>query len=247
MLGLHLNDSKRLICVAVIASAAISGSVLAQEPDPEELLARMSAEIAQLESFVLSGDAYADARLDAGQIIEHSYDASMSVRKPAELRLTNRSGENTNEIIFANGVLTVFNTDRNFYAHTPIPEGFENAINFMLNDMGISAPLLEMVSQNVADLLLKDAAEVQYLGTSLFRGELHDHIAIRGPDVDVQIWIAAEGRPLPKKMAISSKFEGGAPRFVTFMDWNTSPNFSDESFKFVPPDAATQIEFDLGQ
>ena len=247
MLGLHLNVSKVLMVVTVITSAVISSDALAQEPDPEELLARMSAEIAKLESFVLSGDAYADARLDAGQIIEHSYDASMSVRKPAELHLTNRSSENTNEIIFADGVLTVFNTDRNFYAQTPIPEGFENAINFMLNDMEISAPLLEMVSQNVADLLLKDAAEVQYLGTSLFRGELHDHIAIRGPDVDVQIWIAAEGRPLPKKMAISSKFEGGAPRFVTFMDWNTSPNFSDESFKFVPPDAATKIEFDLGQ
>jgi len=92
----------------------MSGSALAQDPDPKELLSRMNAEIAKLDSFVLSGDAYADARLDAGQIIEHYYDAVMRVRKPSELRLTNRNAEFTGEIFFADGVLTVFNSGRNF-------------------------------------------------------------------------------------------------------------------------------------
>jgi hypothetical protein len=47
MLGLHLNVSKVLMVVTVITSAVISSDALAQEPDPEELLARMSAEIGQ--------------------------------------------------------------------------------------------------------------------------------------------------------------------------------------------------------
>jgi hypothetical protein len=243
MSGKNLSIFKRLFCVALIVGTAISGSVLAQEPDPKELLARMSAEIAKLDSFVLSGDAYADASLGAGQIIEHSYDASMSVRKPSELRMTNRNSEFTGEIFFDNGVLTVFNSGRNFYAKRPIPDGFENAVNFALNDLGIKAPLLELITQNFSDLVAQEGTDVEYLGTSLFRNEVHDHIAVRGPEVDMQIWIATDGRPLPRKMALSSKWEVGAPRFVTFLEWDTSPRFSSDSFKFVPPDGATEIKF----
>jgi hypothetical protein len=243
MLGTKLSIFKRLICVALIVGTANSGSVFAQEPDPIELLTRMSAEIAKLSSFVLSGDAYADARLDAGQIIEHSYDAVMRVQKPSQLRLTNRNSEFTGEIFFDNSIVTVFNSGPNFYAKKPIPDGFENAVNFALNDLGIKAPLLELITQDFADLVSSDETEVEYLGTSLFRGEMHDHIAVRGPEVDMQIWIAAEGPLLPKKMALSYKWEGGTPRFVTFMEWDTNPKFSSDSFKFVPPDGATEINF----
>ena len=243
MLRTRLGILKRLICVALIVGTANSASVFAQEPDPIELLARMSTEIAKLNNFVLSGDAYADASLGAGQIIEHSYDATMRVRKPSELRLTNHNSEFTGEIYFENGVLTVFNSGRNFYAKKSIPDGFENAVNFALNDLGIKAPLLELITQNFADLVSDEKTAVEYLGTSFFRGATHDHIAVRGPEVDMQLWIAAEGRPLPKKMALSSKWEVGAPRFVTFMEWDTSPDFSSETFKFAPPDGATEINF----
>ena len=243
MLGTNLRILRSLICVAFIVAAAISGSVLAQEPDPKELLARMGAEIGGLESFVLSGDVYADARLDAGQIIEHSYDASMSVRKPSQLRLTNLSGENTKELFFAGGVLTVFDTDRNYYAQKPIPDGFLNAIDFALNDLGIKAPLLELISRNFAESVSGGESEVAYMGTSLFRGEMHDHIAIRGPEVDMQLWIAAEPPHLPKKMALVSKWESGAPRFVGFMSWDTGAQLSDDTFDFVPPQGATEIQF----
>ena len=243
MLGTNLRIFRRLTCVAFIVIAVISGSALAQEPNPKELLARMSAEIAKLDSFVLSGDAYADASLGEGQIIEHSYDATMRVRKPSELRLTNENAEFTGEIFFENGVLTVFNAGRNFYAKKPIPDGFENAVNFALNDLGIKAPLLELITKDFAELVSHDDTDVEYLGASLFRGVRHDHIAVRGPEIDMQLWIAAEGRPLPRKFALSYKWEVGAPRFVAFMEWDTSPKFSSDSFTFTPPDGATEIHF----
>lgn len=243
MLQTNPSIFKKLFCVALIFGTAISGSVLAQEPDPKELLARMSAEIAKLDSFVLSGDVYADARLDAGQIIEHSYDVSMSVQKPSQLRLTNRSGENTKELFFDGGVLTVYDTARNFYAQKPIPDGVLSAIDFALNDLGIKAPMLEMISRNFFEKVTGGEAEVAYMGTSLFRGEVHDHIAIRGSEIDMQLWIAAEAPHLPKKMALVSKWESGAPRFVGFMSWNTSAELSDDTFDFVPPKGATEIQF----
>jgi hypothetical protein len=99
------------------------------------------------------------------------------------------------------------------------------------------------VSANIADDFLQDADEVRYLGTSLIRDEIFHHIGIRSQDVDVQIWIASEGRPLPGKLVISSKWEGGSPRFVAFFKWDTAPTFSRNLFRFEPPGDAIEVEF----
>ena len=106
--------------------------------------------------------------------------------------------------------------------------------------LSISTALL---TDQSADDFLQDADEVRYLGTSLIRDEIFHHIGIRSQDVDVQIWIASEGRPLPGKLVISSKWEGGSPRFVGFFQWDAAPTFSRDLFKFEPPDDAVEIEF----
>ena len=139
--------------------------------------------------------------------------------------------------------LTAYNSDRNFYAQKPIPDSVLAAIDFALNDMRILAPLLELISGKFAENVTGDEAEVAYMGTSLFRGDVHDHIAIRGPEVDMQLWIAADAPHLPKKMALVSKWESGAPRLVGFMNWDTSAELADDLFVFVPPKGATEIQF----
>ncbi len=233
----------RAVTVA-IAVSAFSTSASAQEVDAKALLEQMSAEIAGLDSFIVHGDAYADARLDAGQIIEHSSQVTLRLRRePGSIRITNRNAEDTEEIFFDDGLLSVYSTNDNFYAQTDIPQGVESMLDFAVNEVGIEAPLLDFVSANIADDFLQDADEVRYLETSLIRDELYHHIGIRSQDVDVQIWIASEGRPLPGKLVISSKWEGGSPRFVAFFKWDTDPDFPRDLFRFDPPDGAVAVEF----
>ena len=241
----------RLLTVSVVmgclATIICAGSAQAQDADARALLARMSREIAGLSTFIVSGDAYTDAWLDAGLVIEHSADVTMRVRRPGEMRLTKRESETTQEIFFSGGVLTVFNRSRNLYAQKEIPGDIGAAFEYAVNELGIDAPMLDFVSKDISGLLLEEAQEVRHLGTSLIRGRLFDHIAIREPEIDVQIWIAAEGRPLPGKMTITSKWKAGAPRFVAFLEWDTSPGFPSDALMFVAPDGATRIEFDLDQ
>ena len=243
MSGKKPSTSKWLTGVAIVLSGTLSGGALAQEPDPRVLLNRMSAEIAGLKSFVLSGEAYADARLDAGQIIEHSSQVTMRVRQPDAMYMTNRTSEDVKELHFDSGILTVYTKSRNFYAQKAGPENVDAAVDFAINEIGIDAPMLDFVTRNVAEDLLAGASEVQHLGTSLIRGKVFEHVAIRSAEVDVQIWIASEGPPLPGKMAISAKWEGGAPRTVVFMHWDTDPDIPDGSLRFVPPEGATKISF----
>lgn len=209
-----------------------------------ELVERMSAEIASLDAFQVDGDAYTDARLDAGQIIEHSSQVTLKLRRePSAIRISNRSAEETKEIYFDDGAVNVYSTAENFYAQAEIPQGVNSMLEFVVDDIGIESPMLDLVAADVADHLLTDMENISYLGMSLIRDKVYHHVGIRYPETDVQVWIASDGRPLPGKLAISSKWEGGAPRFVAFFEWNTDPAFARDTFTFDPPEGAVQIDF----
>jgi hypothetical protein len=221
-----------------------SGTIYAQEHDPGAILKQMSEAIAKLDKFIVTGDGYVDARLDAGQIIEHSMDVTMRVNRPNAMRITNRDAESTKEIYFGDGILTIYTRKHNFYAQTEIPDGADAAAQFVVNELGIDAPMLDFVYNDVAAHLLEDAETVEHLGLSLFRDKTYHQIGIRTGELDLQLWIAAEGAPLPGKMAISMKWEAGSPRSVFFFSWDTHPDWSGKTFRFDPPAGSTKIEFD---
>jgi hypothetical protein len=239
------KQARALVSICVMICWPI-GDIYAQDNQATEILHQMSAEIASLDGFIISSDAYTDDRLDAGQIIEHSMDVTMRLdRRNEAMRITNRDAESTKEIYFEDGVLTVFGNSKNFYAQKDLLKGVDAAAGFAVNELGIDAPLLDFVFNDVASHLLEDAEVVDYFGLSLFRGKTYHHIGVRAPDVDLQFWIAAEGPPLPGKMAISAKWDGGSPRSVFFFSWDTKPDFGRNSFSFEPPAGSTRIEFDL--
>jgi hypothetical protein len=159
------------------------------------------------------------------------------------MHLTRHDTEDNKDLYFSDGVLSIYTDTLNFYAQTEVPDGLGAAVDFAIDEIGIDAPLLDFVSSDMAETLMEDADDIRFIGTSLVRGKLYEQIAIRTAEVDIQMWIASEGRPLPGKMVITSKWEGGSPRFVVFMEWNTSPEFPANAFSFVPPEDATQINF----
>lgn len=226
-----------------ISSLVLTAPIAAQEMDPVALLKEMSNEIENLESFVLEGDAYADARLREGQIIEHASHLTMRVSRPDALRLTNRSAEDSKEIYFSDGVLTVSALPRNLYAQAEIPKDIATAVTFVMDELDIDAPLMDLLMANIAENLTTDSTNVRYLGTSLVREEIYHHIGLRGPETDVQVWIATQGPALPGKIALTSKWEGGSPRYVVFLDWDTSPDLPEGTFEYVPPKGAVEIPF----
>lgn len=243
----HHAGALTALCVLTCSP---SGNVHAQDDGATEFLNQMGEAIAGLDEFIVTGDGYTDDRLDAGQIIEHSMDVTMRVSRPGgAMRITNISSEGTKEIYYGDGDLTVFNTTGNFYAQRSMPEGIDAAAEFAVNELGIDAPMLDFVFNDVAEHFLEDAESVDYFGLSLFRGKTYHQIGIRYPEIDVQVWIAAEGAPLPGKLAISSKWEAGSPRSIFFFSWDTSPDFDRSGFAFEPPEGSARIafEFDVDQ
>ena len=83
-----------------------------------------------------------------------------------------------------------------------------------------------------------------YVGQSLISGVLCDHLALRGAKEDVQVWIARGDEPVPRRIVISYREIEGRPQFWTqFIEWDFSPELSDTTFTFSPPEGAKRIHF----
>ena len=226
-----------------ITTLVLTVPLSAQEMDPIALLKKMSSEIENLQSFILEGDAYADARLREGQIIEHASHLTMRVARPDSLHFTNQSAEDSNEIYFSDGTLTVSTQPRNLYAQAEIPAGIDSAVLYAMDELDIDAPLMDLLMANVAENLTEGASNVRYLGLSLVREKIYHHVSLRGPETDVQVWIAADGPTLPGKIVLTSKWEGGTPRYVAFLSWDINPDLPEGTFHYTPPEGAMKIQF----
>ncbi len=174
-------------CFTLIFCGSFATTVGAQDPDPKDLVRRMGNEISALQSYSISGDAYTDARLDAGLIIEHSTQATMQVRMPDTVRITNRSSEDSKVLFFESGSLTVYTQSRNFYGQIEVPEGTTSALDYAVSELGIDLPMLDFVSGKVAERMLANTTDVMYLGTSLIRSKVYEHVVIRSEEIDVQL------------------------------------------------------------
>ena len=69
-------------------------------------------------------------------------------------------------------------------------------------------------------------------------------MAFRQDVLDWQIWIQEDGRPLPRKLVITTIDMEGAPQFgVVMTNWNLDPKFAKGFFDFTPSEGMKGIEF----
>ena len=73
------------------------------------------------------------------------------------------------------------------------------------------------------------------VGAANIEGFVCDHYAFRQKDVDWELWIEQGGRPLPRKMVITTTSEPSKPQHSMVMNWDLGAKFDDELFTFVPP------------
>ena len=120
-------------------------------------------------------------------------------------------------------------------------------MEFALDELGVEAPLLDMIYKDASTHLLTSGETILYLTDKARVGNADcHHLAIRGAEIDVQLWVEEGDRPVTRKLMITSKWEGGSPRFVANLDWDTSPKFKPGFFEFKAPEDAIKIEFIRG-
>ncbi len=239
-----------LAMLAVILSFGMVGAQadgVRQDAKAIEVLKHMAAFKSSQDQVVIKGVTFTDARVGAGLMVANAEEVSVSIKRPGSMLITSTDGEATKGFYFHDGLFTFFNSATRLYGQAEIPKDIEAAMEFALEELGIEAPLLDMIYKDASTHLLTSGETIMYLTDKARVGNADcHHLAIRGAEIDVQLWVEEGDRPVTRKLMITSKWEGGSPRFVANLDWDTSPEFKPGFFEFKAPEDAEKIEFIRG-
>jgi hypothetical protein len=141
------------------------------------------------------------------------------------------------------GTFTMIRQPANVWGQVKVPVSLPSAISTVADEYGVSVPFVDILAGEAADLWLGDDVEwVDYIGEAWAEGHWTDHVALRRPGADIQLWFRADDEPFPIKMTIVRTDDEGLPAFsARFREWKTQ--IPDGSIPdFAPPEDAEQLE-----
>ena len=215
-----------------------------QDAKAIEVLNSMSTYTASIDRFAIKGMGFADARLGGGLIIANSTEVSVSVDRPGSMHISSFDGMQRRELFFDDGTLTVFSSENKYYAQASIPKNLDAALAFVLEELDVEVPLIDLIYRDASSHLVGSQKTVLYLtDKARIDGTDCHQLAIRGPETDIQLWVEEGDRPLPRRIMITSKWEGGSPRFTANLVWDSMPGFEPDTFVFKAPEGSSNIGF----
>lgn len=184
-----------------------------------------------------------DVAQDSGQKIEFGERRELTLRRPdrARVEVTRRDGSRRG-ILFDGSQLTAFDLDEKVYTTVARPGTVDAALAYYTHDLKMRLPLRELFAADLPRKLKHVLGSARSVGKETVGGVATDHVAFRGDTVDVQLWIARDGDPLPQRIVITYRLAEGQPQFeADFQGWTFNPDVPDSAFTFVPAAGAERI------
>jgi hypothetical protein len=233
--------------LAIIAGVLMAGmhpSAARGEENPAAArLDAMANLLGKAQRLAVTADCSYDVVQDSGEKIEFGERREFTLRRPnrARFEVTRRDGSRRG-IVFDGTQLTAFDLDENVYATVAKPGAVDAALQYYTQDLKMRLPLRELFATDLAQQLKHVLGSARLVGTETVGGVATDHVAFRGNTADVQLWIARDGDPLPRRIVITYRRAEGQPQFeADFREWTFNPDVPDSAFTFTPPAGAEKI------
>jgi hypothetical protein len=232
--------------VAAIFVLAVSPGAVAQEaidPDARAVLQQMSDFLGSKASFSVSYETETEIVSTAGQKLAFIASGSIEFERSGKL-FASRQGLVANaELYFDGSNLSIYGKNQNAYYTQELKGTVEDAINVVRSDIGLDAPGADLLRANVLDYLIGNVTSGTHIGETMLAGVRAHHLAFRTDNVDWQVWIRADGDPVPLQYIITSKWVAQGPNYVLRLsNWNFELAIDTARFTFVPPEGAKKVE-----
>jgi hypothetical protein len=240
---------RRLVFVTAIFVMPYQLAATAAEPvlseDAARIMARMTDFIAGAPAFSLISDTGNEIRQKNGHVLEFGSHLTLAIQRPSQAigRFESRNGDISN-IVLDGMTLSIYGAidDNYFYDTTQQSGDIDSSLEFLANQLGVPRQLRDFFSKDLTALFGRAVQSGYYVGESTISGVVCDHLALRGDKEDVQVWIARGAEPVPRRIVITYRQIEGQPRFwAQFTEWNFSPELSDTTFTFSPPEGAERV------
>ena len=249
-----LNPDFIIICLCVIGlvtpySLAAGGDegVSDSQAEAREILMNMGKFLAQTQRFSVNIRSGYDVVQESGQKIEFNDNRKVIVNRPDHLRAeVEKSNGSRNLAVFDGKNIKVSTTTEHesVYAETPSPGDLDASIKYLVNDLNMRLPLAVLLVSQLPAEFEQRVQDIDYVENTRIFGHPAHHLAGSTDTVDFQVWIKDGDQPLPLRIVLTYKHEGGQPQFrALFAEWNLSPEITDSTFAFKPQDGAKKISF----
>lgn len=224
--------------IAAVATAASlwSSAAAADEKDARDILQKMTDYLVSQQSLSFDFDSDLQVITEDGQKLDITSSGSVAIGRPGQFHAKRMGGFANVEVSFDGKTLTVLNHDSKLFAREDIPGTIDDLLMAMRDKYQRPLPAADLLSADVGSALLAEATDIKDLGSGVIGGEECDHIALRAPEVDYQIWISQGDEPHPCRFSVTSKSVAGSPDYsIEFSGWSSDPARANLAFE-LPAD-----------
>lgn len=177
--------------------------------------------------------------------IQKTFMMEVRFKRPDKLFAT-KTGDENQRAYFDGKSLTVIEPLQKKFAQESLPGNIDDVVD-KLGSLNIEAPLADLLLSNLSELAQKSVQKARYIGTSRIAGRNCEHIAVRTPVADWQLWISQGENTFICKSLITTRSLAQAPQYeVTFGEWKFNTEMADSMFAPQIPEGATQVPFAPG-
>ena len=250
----------RSVALGLLAMALASPVATAQTPPPPptgtaaapaanlvdaasiQALKDMGAHLQSLKRFRVSTELTGERVLADGQKLSHTATANLDVERPNKLRAVMNSARSHRELFYDGKTVTLYTPAQKYYSTVDFTDNLGKLIDALEQRYNVQVPLQDLFLWGTPAAPVDKIESAMNAGQDFIGDDLCDHYAFRQGQIDWQIWITADGKPLPRMLVITNRSDEARPQSVSLIDWNLKPTFKDTVFRFTPPKGAKKIE-----
>lgn len=242
-----------LVATAGWAEAPVEApAVEAVDPvDPEALAiaTRAGDFLREAKRFSFSADSGYEVVQEDGSKLEFGSARRYLVQRPDRVRVETEPREGGRRLTLFDGTTFVqADLGENAYARADLkqPRDIDFMIDLVRERLDVPLPLAELLRNNPRQAIEDSLESADVVGTPRLRGIDCDHIALRNPDADLQLWIAQGEQPVVRRVVITYRNLDGQPSFWADLDdWSFAPEIDAASFRWAPPEGAERVRFEV--
>ena len=179
-----------------------------------------------------------------GQKFQRSMDIALKIRRPDGLRMDINADRYRRTVQYDGKILAIYDLEKKFYATADAQPTIDATMAMAREKLQLDLPLARLFAANAYDVLNAKGRNSTYVGLARVGAVACHHLAYTQDNVDWQIWIAADGPPLPRKIVIDYKDRPSRPQYIALLtDWNLDAKFEANDFRFSAPADAQKIDF----
>ncbi|HZS56365.1 MAG TPA: DUF2092 domain-containing protein [Bryobacteraceae bacterium] len=235
-------------CISLVVGAiAISAATPATQPDldPDALaiLKATMGSLADAKTFSFHVRVARDRQATNNQIITYFNQDAVTVSRPNKLRIDIDGEHHDVQFYFDGTKATLFTPETKLYVSHAAPATIDEMLKTM-DERGVSFPMNNLLENRPYDTLIKGLQTAYVVGRVNINDKTFIHLVFTEASADWQLWVEPGDKPLPKGLIIVYKTEPGSPRVtMDFSDWNLNAQPDAQTFDFVKPEDAHEIQF----